>query len=67
VERRSHRDRAVTLLLRDGFVTDEFIDLARTEERDAGHERRLDELKRELADRVMGREPSEVYEVGETI
>ena len=38
-------DRAATLLLRDGFVTDEFIDLARTENRTAEQEARLDELK----------------------
>ena len=31
-------DRAATVLLRDGFVTDEFIDLARTEGRTAEQE-----------------------------
>jgi hypothetical protein len=30
----------VTLLLRDGFVTDEFIDLARTDDRTDAQERR---------------------------
>ena len=36
------------LLLRDGFVTEEFIDLARTESRTAEQESRLDELKAQL-------------------
>ena len=48
-----YRDRSATLAVREGFVTDEFIDLARTEHRDAGQERRLDALKREMADRVL--------------
>jgi hypothetical protein len=55
--------RAVTLLLRDGFVTEEFIDLARAEARDDDQERRLTALKQQLADRVMARAPDEVYEV----
>ena len=42
-------DRTAMLLLRDGFVTDDFIDLARTENRTAEQEHRLDELKAELA------------------
>jgi hypothetical protein len=63
VFRLSYRDRGVTLLLREGFVTDEFIDLARTEGRDAGQERRLDALKAQLAKRVMARPADEVYDV----
>jgi hypothetical protein len=53
--------------VREGFVTDEFIDLARTEHRDAGQERRLDALKREMADRILGHDAGEVYdaEVGD--
>ena len=35
VFRLGYRDERVTLLLRDGFVTDEFIDLARAENRTA--------------------------------
>ena len=65
VFRLGYRERVMTLELRDGFVTDEFIDLARTEPRGADEERRLDVLKREMADRVMARPASEVYEVGE--
>lgn len=58
-----YRERQVTLALRDGFVTDEFIDLARAEGRSADQEQRLDALKLEMAERVMARPPHEVYEV----
>jgi hypothetical protein len=63
VFRLSYRDRSVTLELRDGFVTEEFIDLARTDERTAEQERRLDTLKQEMADRVMATPADEVYAV----
>ena len=53
VFRLTYREQNVTLTLRDGFVTDEFIDLARTDPRDAVQEARLDELKADLAERVM--------------
>ena len=62
VFRLSHRDRHATLVLREGFVTDEFIELARTENRTAGQERRLDALKLEMADHVMARPAGEVYD-----
>ena len=45
--------RSATLLLRDGFVADEFIDMARTKNRTAEQEHRLDELKAALAQQVM--------------
>jgi hypothetical protein len=57
-----YRDRSATLLLRDGFVTDEFIELARTEDRDEAQESRLDRLKQELADRVMAAPASAVFD-----
>jgi hypothetical protein len=50
------------LVVREGFVTDEFIDLARTEDRNAEQERRLDLLKREMAERVLAHPAHEVYE-----
>jgi hypothetical protein len=62
VFRLRYRGRAVTLALREGFVTDEFIDLARTADRTADQERCLDALKREMADRVMARPAREVYD-----
>jgi hypothetical protein len=54
--------RSLTLLLRDGFVTAEFIDLARTENRTEPQERRLDELKEQLAQRVMSTAPDELFD-----
>jgi len=56
-------DQSATLLLRDGFVTDEFIDLARTEPRNEAQESRLDELKGLLAQRVMAAGVAELFEV----
>lgn len=53
----------VTLLLRDGFVTDEFIDLARTDHRTAAQELRLDALKADLAQRVLAARTDEVFEL----
>jgi hypothetical protein len=54
--------RSVGLLLREGFVDEEFVDLARAE-RDAAQEARLTELKRALADRVMARPAEAVVEL----
>jgi hypothetical protein len=61
VFRLAYRDRRTTLVLREGFVTDEFVDLARSERRSAAEERRLGELKLELAERVLARPADEVY------
>ena len=58
-------ERTATYLLRDGFVTDEFVDLARTENRTAEQEHRLDELKARLAQRVMATPAAEVYDVAD--
>jgi hypothetical protein len=55
--------RTVTLLLREGFVTDEFVDLARTANRSDEQEARLDRLKAQLAQRVMAASASDVYEL----
>ena len=56
-------DASVMLLLRDGFVTDEFIDLARTERPSRVQERRLDDLKAQLAQRVLAAPASQVFDV----
>ena len=56
-------DQTVTLMLRDGFVTEEFIDLAQDDGRTDAEETRLDELKAELAQRVMRAEAADVYGV----
>jgi hypothetical protein len=57
-----YRDRSVTLLLREGFVTPEFIDLARAAERSPEQDARLDELKAQMAEKVMGSPAADVYE-----
>ena len=62
VFRLSFHERQVTLLLRPGFVTDEFIELARSEQRSAVQERRLDALKLALASRVMAQPAPAVYD-----
>ena len=63
VFRLSYRGRAVTVAVKAGFVTDEFIDLARTEHRTAEQEAHLDALKLEMADRVMSRPAEDVYDL----
>ena len=56
---------STTLVLRDGFVTAEFIDLARTENRTPAEEMGLDELKADLCARIMAEPADRVYdEVG---
>ena len=66
VFRLSYGDREVTLLLREGYVTEEFIDLAHTHNRSAEEEARLTVLKQEMADRVMAARAEDVYDVEET-
>jgi hypothetical protein len=57
-----YRDRSVTLVLRDGYVLPEFIDLARTQDPSADEQARLEFLKAELAERVMAAEAAAVYD-----
>lgn len=56
-------DRVATLFLRDGYVTDEFIDMVRTENRNAVQERRLDELKADLAQKVMAAPAADLFDI----
>lgn len=65
VFRLGYRDRVVTLILREGYVTDEFIELARKERPTAEDDDRLAVLKREMADGVMSTPATEVYDVTE--
>jgi hypothetical protein len=57
--------RAATLLLRPGFVTAEFIDLAGKPDRDQSEEVHLDQLKAQLAQRLLATPAEDVYELGE--
>ncbi|MHB1534835.1 MAG: hypothetical protein ACYC1D_09550 [Acidimicrobiales bacterium] len=57
----AYRDRKVTLLVQEGVVSDEFVLLAQKEDRDPNDERRLTELKAELANRLLASSPGEVF------
>jgi hypothetical protein len=63
VFRFAYRDRAVTLLLGEGRVSDEFITLARTENRSAEEERRFTAVKAAHAEALLAAAPDEVFEV----
>jgi hypothetical protein len=55
----------VMLLLCEGFVTEEFIGLARTDRRTDAQEERLDELKAVMADVLTATPAAEVFELGQ--
>ena len=57
-----YRGRAVTLALREGFVTEEFLDLTRKERRSTDEERELAVLKDDMATRVMSAAAAAVYD-----
>ncbi|MEA2703523.1 MAG: hypothetical protein QOD63_1468, partial [Actinomycetota bacterium] len=63
VFRLEYRGRTVTLVVRDGFVTDEFIALSRKEGRSADEDRHLAVLKQEMADRLLSKPAVDVYDV----
>jgi hypothetical protein len=65
VFRFGYRDRTVTLQIREGFVTDEFIALSRTPDRSEEQEAHLTVLKQEMADRLLAAPPEAVYDVDE--
>jgi hypothetical protein len=61
VFRLGFRGRMVTVTLREGFVTTEFIALVDSEARTAEEQARLEELKGEMAARVLAATAGEVY------
>lgn len=61
----AYRGRSVTLTIREGFVTDEFIALARKEDRTAEEDAHLAVLKQEMADRLLAKAAVDVYDVDE--
>jgi hypothetical protein len=63
VFRLRYRECAVTLTLREGFVTEQFIDLTRRESRTADEEHRLAAMKSDMAALVMAAAAGEVYDV----
>jgi hypothetical protein len=60
----SYRDRTVTLVIREGFVTDEFIALSRKEGRTPDEDAHLTVLKQEMADRLLSKAAVDVYDEG---
>jgi len=63
VFRLRYRGKTVALALRDGFVSDEFIDLTRRDVRGTEEERQLTAMKAEMARRVLSAGASDVYDV----
>ena len=63
VFRLRYRERAVTLTLREGYVSEQFIDLTRQSSRTADEERRLTAMKADMAARVMSVSAAEVYDL----
>ena len=55
--------RAATLLLRPGFITAEFFELAGKAERNHAEEAHLDQLKAQLAQRMLETPAEDVYEL----
>ena len=58
-----YRDRTVSLLLREGFVTDEFVRLARSSDLSGEEQQRFTEMKRALADHLMATNAVDVFDV----
>jgi hypothetical protein len=63
VFRLSYRGRSATVALREGYVREEFLTLARLEGRTREEESRLTVLKREMADRLLASPATDVYDV----
>ena len=63
VFRPRYGQRAVTLLVREGQVTDEFVAMARKPDRTPDDERHFTALKQAMTDRVMAGPASDVFEV----
>ena len=58
-----YRGRTVSLLLRKGIVTDEFIRLAQADELTAEEQERFTAMKQALADQLMATPAADVFEV----
>ncbi len=58
-----YRDRTVSLLLREGFVTEEFGRLAQSPELTAEEQQRFTSMKQALADQLMATDPDDVFDL----
>jgi len=61
----AYRGNTVTLLIRDGLVRDDFIDLLRNENRTSEDDAHFDTLKQDFADRLMAGSAEDAYDVEE--
>jgi hypothetical protein len=61
--RLNHRARSITVVLREGYVGEEFIALARMDKRSEREENRLTVLKDEMAQLLLATPAAEVYDV----
>ncbi|MDQ3054265.1 MAG: hypothetical protein M3R66_10760 [Actinomycetota bacterium] len=61
----TYRGRTVTLLIRDGLVRDDFIDLLRNENRTSEDDAHFETLKQDFADRLMAGSAEDAYDVEE--
>ncbi len=59
----SYRDSTVSLLLREGLVTDEFVRLAQTPELTAEEQQHFATMKQALADQLMATRAADVFDV----
>jgi len=59
----TYRDQTVSLLLRAGFVSDEFVRLAQASELTGDEQRTFVAMKQGLADELMGTRAGELFEV----
>ncbi len=59
----SYRDQTVTLIIREGLVRDDFIDLLRTPARTPEQDAEFEILKQEFADRLMAGSAEEAYDL----
>ncbi|OBK40001.1 hypothetical protein A5658_23020 [Mycobacterium sp. 1245111.1] len=57
------KGRTATLLMRPGFITDEFFELTAKPERDASDEAHLDQLNIQLARQLLAASAEDVYEL----
>ena len=63
VFRARYGGQALTLLVREGQVTDEFVTMARKADRTADDERHFTDLKQRMADQLMASAPDDIFEV----
>lgn len=59
----NYRGRTASLLLREGFVTDEFVRLAQSPELSAEEQEHFATMKQALADRLMATDAADLFEV----